>query len=271
MQYYCFTIDDNIRFLEEIAATHPASLFEHPYLAMLRRLHLRYHLCVQLNTYYSYTPDSFSLADFPSNYRQEFLNNSDWLKFSFHARHNDPAFPYDGASAEQVLRDYHDVTQNLARIMGEKSLGKTTTLHYAVATREACSALRAQGVVGLVGMFFDADRLSSLRYFLSPDEAALLRRKNFYREPTTGLLFARNHMVINTLAHSQLMPALNRLRVDSCFHGYLEVMIHEQYFYPDYEDYQPDFEKKLETVFLWMEHQKISSCFLEQLPQILNL
>ena len=36
---FCFTVDDNIRFLWELSESECVSLFEHPYMAMYKRLH----------------------------------------------------------------------------------------------------------------------------------------------------------------------------------------------------------------------------------------
>ena len=41
---FCFTVDDNIRFLKEIAEKNYKSIFEHPYLAMYKRLHEEFDL-----------------------------------------------------------------------------------------------------------------------------------------------------------------------------------------------------------------------------------
>ena len=53
---YCFTLDDNIRFLEESARGGLPSLFQHPYPALLRRCHQVYGAKFQLNMYDSYAP-----------------------------------------------------------------------------------------------------------------------------------------------------------------------------------------------------------------------
>ena len=44
MRNFIFTVDDNIRFLKEINEREYESIFEHPYLAMYRRLHEKYGL-----------------------------------------------------------------------------------------------------------------------------------------------------------------------------------------------------------------------------------
>ena len=60
---YCFTIDDNMRFLEECTKNNLDSIFDHPYVAMLQRIHFTYGTKIQLNMYYCYTQNEFSLAD----------------------------------------------------------------------------------------------------------------------------------------------------------------------------------------------------------------
>ena len=48
MKTYCFTVDDNIRFLKELTEQKPESIFCHPYPALYRKLHEKYGLKVWL-------------------------------------------------------------------------------------------------------------------------------------------------------------------------------------------------------------------------------
>jgi hypothetical protein len=84
MKSFCFTVDDNIRFLKELSFGEYGSMFEHPYLAMWKRFHERFGLCVQLNLFYEC--DGFDLSQMSEKYRDEWESNSDWLKLSFHSR-----------------------------------------------------------------------------------------------------------------------------------------------------------------------------------------
>ena len=68
---YCFTLDDNIRFMENACRRKEPSLLQSPYLAMLFRLHKEFGCKFQLNMFYSYYPGSFSLADVPDIYKKE--------------------------------------------------------------------------------------------------------------------------------------------------------------------------------------------------------
>ena len=43
------------------------------------------------------------------------------------------------------------------------------------------------------------------------------------------------------------------------------VMIHEQYFYPSYKAYQPDFEEKLAKTFEFLAEKGYESSFFEEI------
>ena len=44
----------------------------------------------------------------------------------------------------------------------------------------------------------------------------------------------------------------------------VKVMIHEQYFYPDYPRYQAEFEEKLDATFSCLVAEGYKSCFFEE-------
>jgi hypothetical protein len=44
----------------------------------------------------------------------------------------------------------------------------------------------------------------------------------------------------------------------------VKVMIHEQYFYEDYQWYQPDFAEKLEKTFAFLLAKGAKPCFFEE-------
>ena len=75
MKKFCFTVDDNIRFLKELTERMPESIFDHPYLALYRTLHEEYGLKVQLNLFYEMK--DFDLSMMTDRYRDEFSANAD--------------------------------------------------------------------------------------------------------------------------------------------------------------------------------------------------
>lgn len=80
-----------------------------------------------------------------------------------------------------------------------------------------------------------------------------------------GLTFIRNDMVINTVPEGEIRPRLEQLKASDKRDGFVEVMIHEQYFYPDYPYYLPDFAVRMETAVLWLKENGYQSVYLEDI------
>ena len=140
MKTFCFTSDDNIRFLRELTEGDYASLFDHPYAAMYRLLHDRHGLKVQLNLFYEMP--GFDLSQMTDRFRAEWAANAHWLRLSFHSR-AETDVPYAAAGYRQVYDDCAAVHREIRRFAGEASLARTTTIHYCQTTQDGLRALRA--------------------------------------------------------------------------------------------------------------------------------
>lgn len=254
MKTFCFTIDDNIRFFKELTKESYASLFDHPYPAMLKRLHERFRLKIQLNLFYSC--DGFTLSDMSDSYRSEWDSSSDWLKLSFHS-YEETVAPYENADYDTVKRDALAVAREILRFASPASLAKTTTVHYCKTTKDGVRALYDAGVRGLLGLYgSDSDPTSS--YSLGTAHAESLRHGEIIE--IDGIRHAAIDLIINKLSIDEIEAALSPLISRES----IRVMIHEQYFYPDYPAYQPDFEDKLTLTFGILTDKGYSSRFFEQ-------
>jgi hypothetical protein len=255
MKKFCFTVDDNIRFLKEITAAQPESIFEHPYLALYRRLHERYGLCVQLNLFYEC--EGFDLALMTERYRQEWRENADWLKLSFHSRVENVK-PYENSGYDEVFADCDAVHREILRFAGEDSLASTTTIHYCLATHEGLKALRDCGVRGLLGLY-GSNSSPRTSYQTSTLCAGLLRRGDILHDG--DIAYAGIDVILNLFSKEKILSELVSLKD----RAEIKVMIHEQYFYPDYPAYQPDFEDKLDATFAYLCENGFESSFFENI------
>ena len=255
MKTYCFTVDDNIRFLKELTENGSASLFDHPYLQLYRRLHQRFGLKVQLNMFYE-MPD-FDLSRATDRFREEFRANAHWLKLSFHSRLENIR-PYEDSGYDEVYRDCGDVHREILRFAGPEALGRTTTVHFCRTTEAGLDAMRDRGMEGLLGLFGTAQ--SPRTSYSVPESMGDAIRAGELRE-FRGVRIADIDMIINKVKLEDIVPGLERF-LD---HSQIRVMIHEQYFYPDYFMYQPDFADKLETAFAFLEAQGYTSRFFEEM------
>ena len=119
--------DDNIIFLSDITEHQNIyqSVFDNPYLAIYKKAHDLYGVKVHLNLFYEFDNEArtrfssnrnyFNLSMMTNRFRDEFRQNSDWLKFSFHAHSEFPDKPYKFTESETVKTDAEKVNREIIR------------------------------------------------------------------------------------------------------------------------------------------------------------
>lgn len=250
---FCFTVDDNIRFFKEITENHYQSIFDHPYLAMYRRLHEAFGLKVQLNLFYR--TDNFTLSQMSDGYYGEWKANSDWLKLSFHSDFENVK-PYEKSGYAEVYEDCKRVHEQIKRFASPAALADTTTIHYCLLTEDGLRAIEDNGVLGLLGLCGTREK-PYISYGLGEDEADMLRSGEIRKNG--NISFASIDIVLNSFGTEKILEKLAGMRDRDC----IRVMIHEQYFYEDYIRYQPEFEDKLRATFAFLRENGYQSCFYE--------
>ena len=252
---YTFTVDDNIRFLREITERGYTSIFEHPYLAVYKRLHSIFGVKIQLNLFYE--DEKFNLLEMSDIYREQWREASDWLKLSFHSRLENIS-PYENTDYTEVFSDCAAVHREIIRFASEESLAKTTTIHYCRLTKDGCRAVYDNGIRGLLGLFgtCDAPRTS---YQCTENEAAVIRGGETVEKD--GIHYAAIDLILNKHTRAEIIEELSQL----VGRPRVKIMIHEQYFYEDYKSYQPDFEDKLYDAFLFLKSNGYESVFFEDI------
>lgn len=248
---YRFSLDDNIWFLRDIArnAERYKSIFENPYLAFWKSMHDKYGAKIHINIYYE--TDGFNLSQMPDKYKPEWQANRDWLRLTFHARADRPDKPYIKAGGEQIGADYRLITREIERFAGRELLSSSTTVHWGEATLDGVRALRREGVKLLAGYFELKKGVPAVSYHLDASQVEHLMRRDYWKDTKEDVIFVRHDIVINSLALDKIVPHLEKVAADPHQSELMELMIHEQYFYPDYVNYQPDFREKVERVIEW--------------------
>ena len=255
MNKFCFTVDDNIRFLKEVTEQEYESIFEHPYMRVYKRFHKKYGLKVQLNLFYE--EDGFNLSQMTARFKKEWAENAEWLKLSFHSR-KENVRPYENSGYDEVFNDCKNVNREILRFAGDKSLAKTTTIHFCRATRDGLVALKDNGIKGLLGLYGTRERPNK-QYQSTKKQSDSIRRGEIVYQGE--IAYAGIDIVLNNCKKDEILSRLEDLSGRSC----IKIMIHEQYFYPDYCAYQKDFEEKLDAAFLFLEKNGFYSSFFEEL------
>ena len=255
MKAFCFTVDDNIIFLKDLTERNYNSIFEHPYLAMYKRLRKSFNLKIQLNLFYK--TEGFDLSVMSDRYLAEWKANSDWLRLSFHSDLNNVK-PYEFSGYDEVFSDCEKVNREILRFASPDSLAKTTTVHYCLTTKEGRRAVADNGVLGLLGLYGTAEKPET-SYSVDAESADKIRRGNIVK--VDGISHAAIDVVLNCFSKEENLRKLSALTDRES----IRVMIHEQYFYPDYKAYQPDFEAKLFAAFSFLTSNGYESRFFEEL------
>lgn len=126
-----FYIDDHIFFLTDLAKERPRRAFDHFYLAGLKKIHDSLGLKVTLNCFYRNDHHAFTMDKVPDIWKQEFIDNSDWLKLSFHSYSEFPDRPYLESNAEEFGRDYDLIKNEIFRFAGEETFIPPVVIHWA--------------------------------------------------------------------------------------------------------------------------------------------
>ena len=144
---YNFFIDDNIFFFTDIYHQDLSSIFDHFYLANLKKIHEKYGTLFTLNCFrHNAHETDFDLSLFPDKYRSEFEDNANWLRLAFHADSEQPPRPYKEAHPEKLAEHYTAWEKEMSRIAGEKTLIPPVILHFFDADAAGRKFMRSKGM-----------------------------------------------------------------------------------------------------------------------------
>ena len=261
---YRLSIDDNIWFLRDLQqqADKYHSLFENPFMGFLKELHDQYGTKIHLNVFYQ--TDSFDLSMMPDKYKAEWIASAGWLRLSFHAWQEFPDKPYINAGYETVERDCAIVMKEVKRFAGIELTGPVTTIHWGEATKEGSRALRDAGYKGQLGYFNVDDDLPSVNYYLDVEQTRQVKKRFVWKDTRQDVVFIRTSLVIDTKKLDEILPHLEAYKENGGKPPYLDLLVHEQYFYPFYFNYQPDYREKIKTAVQWAAGNGYEPAFLEE-------
>lgn len=261
---YRLSIDDCIWFLRDLTQNSLLykSLFDNPYLGFLKQVHDLYGTKIHMNIYYE--TEGFNLSEMTCKYKREWQENADWLRLSFHAFANDPDKPYKNSGYEKVKHDCEMVVKEIKRFAGEEVMGPVTTVHWGEATVEGCRALRDIGYKCFVGYFNVEKGLPVVSYYFNIDEINHIHNRFVWRDNREDIIFVRSSIVVNCHEKDDMANVLEKVKKDSGGIPYLDLLIHEQYFYPFYVNYHPDYREKILAAVKWAVDNSYGPAFIDE-------
>ena len=259
---FALSVDDNIWAFADLTKNQDkyTSIFDNAYLNVYKQAHDMYGTTVRLNMFYEmdnecgldlYGP--FNLSMMTDKYKDEFKANADWLRLAFHARSEFPDWPYSEASYEKMQKDYEDIKREILRFAGEEAFeGIATTNHFGSGTRDAVRAELDQGMKALMAYLELTDEGESyVSYYLSPAEVVHANEYGFWMDHSANMIYGKIDAVLNLYKKDEIIARLDRAKAMYPKKGFIEVMIHEQYFYPTYIQYIPNYAELIFTACKW--------------------
>lgn len=172
--YVHFSIDDCINIFYDLDKNQDKykSIFENKLLKYLKHLNSEYGC--KFSLYVFENNDSFDISNCTSKYKEEFEQNSSWLKFGFHALNSKSDYSNDNI---QIVEDYNLVIENLKRIVGEKSITNIFRLEKFLLNEKNAKILK-DGIkdFSLLG----ADTENREDYYLNEEQNTKLFKNEYY-------------------------------------------------------------------------------------------
>ena len=265
---------------------------------------MKVQLNVFYRTDFFYGNDEFTLAEMTDAYKAEWEAASDWLKLGFHAKQEFPDYPYINATYETVSECLADIKREIFRFAGEKTFSKAVIPHWLPISKEGVKALY-DGGIRITSMssgpkeeyngdpfslpYGHAARLLNNRqpetmvfhrgtkdkaidcslcgYNHFPADIAAQNRfaLKYIHDEETGMNFKQMgggpSLNLNTLA--ELEPGFAPLLGNE----YIGYGTHEQYFYADYYNYQPEYPSKVLKAAEILTNAGYTYFFTQDLPE----
>lgn len=153
------SFDDTISCFEDISDGEYDSIFENETFSWFKKIHDEYG--VVISCYVQYEDGEFDLSQCTGKYKDEFEENSNWLRFGFHT--------LDGKTYEEdkMVDDYNKTVADLERIIGSDSIDNVVRLQSFQGSKAGIIDLSKteEPIVGLLTA--DDDRQS---YYLSEED-----------------------------------------------------------------------------------------------------
>lgn len=300
-----FFIDDVIWVFRDLTRKRPKSLFDNPFMNVLKTAHERYGMKVQLNLFmrtdFFYGTDEFSLSEMTDAYKKEWEESSDWLKLGFHSKQEFPDYPWINADYDDVKKVFDGIKNEIFRFAGEKTFALGVMPHWMPISRDGVRALHDGGIKILAASYgkrapYNGDP-DSLPYGHS---ARLLQNRKPETELYTRIsldtaisdsLCGYNHLPDEEIKNRYTQksyfdkktgmylkdletgPILNLSKLDELEdelrpdldYEFMAYATHEQYFYPDYYAYQSDYAEKIYRAAEILTKNGFSYIFAEDL------
>lgn len=244
---YRFSIDDNSFWLRNLCKEKPARINDNLYLSQLKKLHDDFGVKFTLNLFYETPERDFNLSMMPDTWKSQFQDNAEWMRMTWHAYNEFPDRPYQYASAATVAHDFDLIHEEVVRFAGEQAWVPPTIVHWGELLPSCFATVYARGVRALSGYFTRQELRYAVSYGLDDERCAYLEHHDALMDFESGITFTKNDIVFNNTPVDKVIPTLEPLTEDPDNAEYMDLLSHEQYFWPFYQNFVPDHALRIAT------------------------
>ena len=149
--------------------------------------------------------DSFDISNCTSKYKEEFEQNSSWLKFGFHALNGNSNYNTDNV---QIVEDYNLVIENLKRIVGEKSITNIFRLERFLLNEKNAKLLKDNiKDFSLLG----ADTENRLDYYLNEEQNIELFKNEYYYDEDNKIEIYNTDFRLENISNKNINKMLSEM------------------------------------------------------------
>jgi len=201
------SIDDTIQLFDDIKNNNYQSIFENSFLKKLKKIHDKYGTKFSLFVFYKY--DNKTIENSPTKYKQEFIKNSSWLKFGFHAYSDKSKYETD---YNKITLEFDKTMEVLENVVGKEALTSVMRLDRFVLSRNNLKSINEleKRIDGLLG----ADSKNRPNYFLNKESNNKLFERDYLYDNETDIFFYTTDIRIENLSFINLENEMNKYKND---------------------------------------------------------
>lgn len=263
-KYIHISFDDVYNCISDISSHNYSSVFDNSFLGDLKHFHDTYGAVFTLNCFNtcSKQPD-YDISNMPDTYMEEFSENSDWLKFSFHSEDENANYGSSentslgtamGDCEETIKASYNKFTSAILNATGTaNSIDRVARLGFFGGTENNVKALMEceYGITGLLAA--DDTRIS---YYLNDTDNNYLLKNYEYYDKNNDIKMFKSQVRLENVRDNKINAQFSLISsIDS---NMIEIFTHEQ-------NYNNSVKARLEEYLKWAKNKNYGFAYAQDI------
>ena len=202
------SLDDQLKCLKDLTDNKDkySSLFESPYFAPIKTLHDEYGCKFTLMLFNTDKTLNFSLSDVTDKFRNEFGENSQWLKFAYHGP-DTTTYPAKTMSVDDFVSSIEEVYEQINRFASSSCIDKVPRISFFNCTKEQVKAAKVNGLI--MGLL-TADDARASNVGLNTEELNIMKNFDTYTDYENNISYFRTEERLDGASTEQVLDRLNK-------------------------------------------------------------